>query len=214
MTSPLRALSALLRREDMTQLLMALLALLIFVLVITWPESAQANNSWYALAQVKVAALALLGLAYGSVVSERSLGEQRLTLAALGCMDALTLPLETATYAASYPLTPLWWPLLIGAVDVIAFFGVGLALGTLLTKLRLRTLLPLVVPLILVGVVSFDVWLSTWTQQAVLNPFTAVTHPSAAHLTVAGLCAGATLIYLARAARPSPQNVSQPDTSR
>lgn len=202
MTSPLRALSALLRREDMTQLLMGLLALLIFVLVVTWPSDAQGiNNSWYTLAQVKVAALALLGLAYGASVSPRTLNEQRLTLAALGCMDVLTLPLETATYAASYPTTPLWWPLLICFVDIAAFFGVGLALGKALSALRLRTLLPLVVPLILVGVVSFDVWVSAWTEEAILNPFTAVTQVSAVHLAAAGLCAGATLVYLARPAR-------------
>ena len=200
--SPFGGLSALLRREDMTQLLMGLLALLIFVLIIAWPTEAQeANNSWYALTQVKVAALALLGLAYGSTSSVRAKREQRLTLGALICMDALTLPLETAAYAASYPLTPLWWPLVICVVDIVAFFGVGLALGTLLTALRLRLLLPLAVPLVLVGVVSFDVWLSAWTSQAALNPFTAATQPSALHLGVAGLAAAATLVYLAR--RPS-----------
>ena len=206
MTSPLRGLSALLRREDMTQLLMALLALLIFVLVISWPSDAQeANNSWYTLAQVKVASLALLALAYGGSSSARSLNEQRLTLAALGCFHALTLPLDAATYAASYPITPVWWAPLLCTVDLIAFFGVGLALGTLLSALRLRTLLPLAVPLILVGVVSFDVWMSTWIAQAILNPFTAVTQFSAVHLAVAGLCAGATLFYLVRAPRKEPR---------
>ncbi len=200
MTSPLRGLSALLRREDMTQLLMALMALLIFVLVITWPSDAQeANNSWYTLEQVKVAALALLALAYGGSASARSLNEQRLTLAALGCFHVLTLPLDAATYAASYPVTPFWWAPLLCTVDLIAFFGVGTLLGTLLGTLRLRTLLPLAVPLILVGVVSFDVWVSTWTRQAVLNPFTAITQVSTIHLTLAVLCAGATLLYLVRA---------------
>ena len=206
MTSPLRGLSALLRREDMTQLLMALLALLIFVLVISWPSDAQeVNNSWYTLAQVKVASLALLALAYGGSSSARSLNEQRLTLAALGCFHVLTLPLDAATYAASYPITPFWWAPLLCTVDLIAFFGVGLALGALLSALRLRTLLPLSVPLILVGVVSFDVWMSTWIAQAVLNPFTAVTQLSAVHLAVAGLCAGATLFYLVRAPRKEPR---------
>ena len=206
MTSPLRGLSALLRREDMTQLLMALLALLIFVLVISWPSDAQeVNNSWYTLAQVKVTSLALLALAYGGSSSARSLNEQRLTLAALGCFHVLTLPLDAATYAASYPITPFWWAPLLCAVDLIAFFGVGLALGALLSALRLRTLLPLAVPLILVGVVSFDVWMSTWIAQAILNPFTAVTQLSAVHLAVAGLCAGATLFYLVRAPRKEPR---------
>ena len=202
MTSPLRSLSRLLRREDMTQLLMALLALLILVIVVTWPTGAQeVNNSWYSLTQIKVAALALLALIYGSTSSLRSRNEQRLTLAALGCMDVLTLPLETAAYAASYPLTPLWWPLLICAVDLIAFFGVGLALGGLLTQLRLRSLLPLMIPLVLVGVVSFDVWVGAWTRQVILNPFMAATEVSTAHLAVVGLCAGATLFYLVRAKR-------------
>ncbi len=203
MTSSLGALSALLRREDMTQLFMGLLALLIFVLVISWPSDAlETNNSWYALAQTKVAALALLGLAYGATSSPRSRTEQRLTLAALGCFHVLALPLETATYAASYPVTPLWWSLLACTLDIAAFFGVGLALGALLSKLRLRTLLPLVVPLILVGVVSFDVWASSWVAQPILNPFTAVAHVSALHLALAGLCAGATLVYLVR---PTPR---------
>ena len=206
MTSPLRGLSALLRREDMTQLLLALLALLIFVLVISWPSDAQeANNSWYTLEQVKIASLALLALSYGGSSSARSLNEQRLTLAALGCFHVLTLPLDAATYAASYPVTPLWWAPLLCAVDLTAFFGVGLALGGLLSAFRLRTLLPLAVPLVLVGVVSFDVWMSTWTARAVLNPFTAVTQVSAVHLAAAGLCAGATLFYLARARRKKPR---------
>ena len=199
MTSPLGALSTLLRREDLAQLLIGLFALLTFVAIIMWPSDMQdVNNSWYTFAQVKVAALAFLGLTYGSVSSTRTLSEQRLTLAALGCFHILTLPLETATYAASYPSTPLWWPLLVCAADIVAFFGVGLVLGTLCSRLRLRALLPLAIPLVLVGVVSFDVWVSVWVGQPVLNPFTAVTAFSAVHLAVAGSVAAATLTFLVR----------------
>lgn len=188
-------LSERLQRADMTQLLIGFFALLLFVVMVTWPQTSQGvNDSWYALVQAKTVALVLLSLAYGSLGHAQTRRALGLTLAALLCFHVLAIPFEVASYAASFPNTPLWWPLVVVALDIVAFFGVGLLVGRTLAQARLRPLVPIVAPLLLIGIVCVDIWL----ERPLLSPFTTVTTFAPAHLIAMGLLSAMTVVLLWR----------------
>ncbi len=196
---PLHALSRRLRDADMVQVMVGYFALLAFVLLFALPGAsprgaARPNDSWFILTQVKLLALLLLSLSYGGNTATASLGARRSTLAALLVLAALTLPLELAAHAGSLPGVPLGWSPLLGLLTVCGFFGVGLALGGLLGALRLRALLPLAVPLLIVGLFFGDLWL----ELPLLNPSSAATRVTLPHLVFVSLLSLGTLLYLFR----------------
>lgn len=162
--APGTGLGDLLTRGDTLQLLMAFFGLLLFAVAITWPTAPGPNDSWYTLVQVKAGALLLLSVGYGGSVA---LAPRAASCAALGVplvFWALGLPFELTTYAATHPEAPLWWSLVTRPLGVLGYFGVGLVCGRALA--RARAALPLIPPLVLVGTISFDVWLG----RAVLSP--------------------------------------------
>lgn len=177
--SLLEALSARLRQDDIMQLLIGYFALLLIVAILSWPTGPQlANNSWFALVQAKIMVLVLLSLYYGSTLFSAPRHTQLITVLALLLFHALSLPFDIATYAVSFPATPVWWPPLITAVDIVAFFGVGVLLGQGLQLLRLSVLLPLAPPALLAGFVAIDIWLG----RSLFNPFTSVAVVTVPHL--------------------------------
>jgi hypothetical protein len=199
-------LSGLLTRSDTLQLLMAFLGLLLLAVAITWPTALGPNDSWYTLVQVKASALLLLSVGYGGGVA---LAPRATQLAALGVplvFWILGLPFELVTYAASHPEAPLWWSFATRPLGILGFFGVGLAFGRALA--RARAALPLIPPLMLVGAISFDVWLG----RAVLSPAAVAGAVAPAHIGATALLSLVTLVLLARApARPAGHNEGDAD---
>jgi hypothetical protein len=198
----LERVAARLQQSDLLQLLFGYFVVLTFVLLVTWPPPGQAvNNSWYALEQTNVIALVVLALAYGSWLSDAPAKQLQDTLAALVSFQVLSLPLKVASYAATFPGVPLWWVLLIVTLTVIAFFGIGLAVGRGFDALRLAVLKPLSAPIIVAAVFGLDVSLG----RPLLNPFGSLAEPSWTYgLTISGL-ALAVIVYLWRMSESSPQ---------
>lgn len=184
-----------LQRSDMVQTFTLCFAALVFVLTSRWPSlGSPGNEAWFALAQTRLVLLALLGLGFGSAYAERP-GEQRaVTGMAVLSFALLTVPLDIAAYAGSFPATPLWWTLLLPLVDTTAFYGLGLALGKLLGLLRLTALLPVAVPGLIVAFIALDVRLGA----NLLNPMTSSVSPAPLHLALMGFVAAITLTVLAR----------------
>lgn len=191
-----------LQQSDLLQLLFGYFVVLTFVLLVTWPPPGQAvNNSWYALEQTNVIALVVLALAYSSWLSDAPARQLQDTLAALVSFQVLSLPLKVASYAATFPGVPLWWALLIVTLTVIAFFGIGLAVGRGFDALRLGVLKPLSAPMIVAAVFGVDVGMG----RPLLNPFGALAEPSWTYgLTISAL-ALAVIVYLWRMPDPPRQ---------
>lgn len=206
MNEPLRALSRRLRQDDIMQLLTGYFVLLFFTVLFTWPSTPTgSNDSWYALVQVNALAAMFIGIAYGASESRLGKPHQRATLLALVILTLLGWPLVVLTYAATYPNVPLIWSLLT-PLACLAYYGVGLALGWSCGKLRIRFLLPLLVPSLLAGLIMVDVWLKV----VVFNPFVVATHVSTGHLAVMAGLGALTLAGLAwpRVRDDRPQQTS------
>lgn len=190
-----------LQQQDMLQILIAYFAILLFVLAINWPQSSGvANDSWFVIVQAKVAIMALLGLFYGASLSARSHQDRLVTLLLLLSVCWLSLPLEIASYAASYPSVPLGMSLLMPSFELIAYFGIGLLAGKLLDILRLKVLLPLAIPLVLIGLIALDIW----TGLALFNPLSGSLSPSLSHLISLGLMVVASLPFYLRGKMMEP----------
>lgn len=167
-----------LTRSDFIQIATLFFAVLLFVLLATWPSGERANNSWFILTQARMVALAFLALAFGAGTSNKGGLEQRSTLVALLVLVLLSLPLEVASYAASYPTTPLVWSFGLTLLDTLALFGVGLLVGFVLTKIRLRGFISIAVIAVLVGLFSVDQLLHV----NIFNPLTTLHVVSPFHL--------------------------------
>jgi len=183
--NPLERVSQRLRRTDMVQLLTLLFTLMIFVLLTRWPSQGGRNDAWFGVTQARIMVLALLALGYGSVSSRQHREEQLDTAGAILVFSFLSIPFDVAAYAASFPATPLWWPLLLSPIDSLAFFGLGLLLGKLLTKLRLQTLLPVAIPGLLIAFIALDVRFG----MTLLNPMTASVVLTYKHLAIMAIIA-------------------------
>lgn len=175
-----------LRQRDLLQALLALCALLIFTLAVSWPGAGEANVSWENAAQVRSVSLMLLALGFG-VFSTAERQARLETLLALLFVVPLALPLEALAYAASYPDAPVWWFVTQPLLDTAAYFGVGLVLGTL-TR-RVAALWPLLPPLAFVLLLGSSVWLG----QPLLNPVATAARVSRVHLALSLVLALATL---------------------
>jgi hypothetical protein len=165
-----RALEERLREPDVTQVATVVMAALVLALITLWPATPRATNeSWYGFAQTRGVVLALLALGFGTAASAERPRRSAVTAAVVGVIALLCVPLELAAYAATYPATPLWWPLASIAVATWAYVGVGVALGALARRLHVSVFLPLLVPGVVVGLLLLDLRLG-WT---VFNPLTA-----------------------------------------
>jgi len=163
-------LEARLCESDSVQVGTLLMVALVVAFATVWPSPGQiSNESWYAFAQVRSVLVALLALGYGASAASESL-ERRLATASMVVVFALlTLPLEVATYAATYPATPLWWSLVTIPLAAAGYTVLGVVVGRVTRALRLGVLLPVVVPLLLVVLLLLDVRFG-WT---IANPLTA-----------------------------------------
>ncbi len=187
-------LSERLMRSDFVQVATLFFALLLFVLLATWPNSERANNSWFILSQARLVALTFLALAYGAGTSNKARLEQRSTVLALLVLVVLSLPLEIATYAASYPTTPFLWSFGLTLLDTLALFGLGLALGYVLSLIRLRGFMSIAVIGVLVGLFSVDQLLGV----NLFNPLTTLHVVSPFHLAAMAIIAILSVWHLVR----------------
>lgn len=214
-----------LARSDMMQVAVLLFVALGFLLAVRWPTGISlVNESWFSLAPARTTLLAFAGLAYGAHLgSQPSPGswqpgsavrepatpwgsaawrrEALLTLLAILVLTAVSAPFEVASHAASYPGTPLWWTLLVPFLAAAGYFGFGLLFGRAAGVIRVRSLLPLLVPALLVGAVYLDVSL----ERTVVNPWSATLDYSPAWLVTLGLLTLSNLWWL-RPRRPPPGN--------
>jgi hypothetical protein len=188
----MNSLSARLTRSDLLQLSTLYFAILLFSVLVSWPQGTAENRSWFVLVQVRIMALTLLGLAYGTSEIHKVKPEQRITLLALLCLGLFSLPLELACYAASFPETPIYWAMGITLLDTIAFFGLGLALSKMFHKIRLQALLPVINIVIMVLINTFDFG----TGKIIISPLLAVTLLSPFHFAAMLVLAILTLLWL------------------
>lgn len=179
------------RAGDSVQVSTLLLAAAVIALVTAWPSPGQTTNeSWYTFAQVRSVLVALLALGYGASAATET-PARALATAAMVMIVALTLiPLEIAAYAASYPATPLWWPLATVPLAAAGYLVMGIALGRVVRFLRVGVLLPLLVPALVVGLVALDVRFG-WTT---FNPLTAALEVAPRFAVSMGALAGIGLL--------------------
>ncbi len=198
----MRALGSLperLGRNDMLHVFTLYLFALVLVLATRWPsEALPVNESWFSLAPARLALLQLIALAYGAHRSTDPPVEQRLTLMALALFVVVSIPFDVLTYAASYPVTPLAWSLTVPFLNAAAYFGLGLLLGRLAGLARLRSLLPILVPALVIA----GIWLDVRLQLTLFNPFVAAVQVAPAH---AVLMLAATVLTIAFTLRRGPR---------
>lgn len=182
-------------QPDYTQLLTLYFGVLLFVIATRWTGiDASMNDSWFGVAPARLVGIALLAFGYGAAFSERP-WSQRLAAAGTVVLAAVvTYPLELASHAASHPATPVWWGLTVPLLDGVAYFGLGVVVGRIAALLRLRSILPLLVPAALVGMIWVDVRLGF----GLVNPLTTATTVAPAHLVLAAVVAAATVVALLR----------------
>lgn len=182
-----------LAQRDMLQALLVLLIVLLFALAVSWPASARPNVSWDTVAQARSVALMLIASGFGIFSAAEAQRRRRLeTLLALLLFVPLLGPLEAAAYAASYPLTPLWWTLLQALLDIGSYFGIGLLLG--LGTRRVAILWAFFPPLLLAGLIGLSIWL----RQPLLNPLATALQVSWTHLGVTAFLFALTLFFCVR----------------
>ncbi len=182
-----------LTEPDMVQALVVAFVALLFALGVSWPASARPNVSWDTVAQARSIALMLIASGFGVFSAARVRRTSHLeTFLALLLFVPLLWPLEGATYAASYPTTPLWWILLQPLLDVGTYFGVGLLLG--LGTRRVAILWAFFPPLLLAGLIGLSIWL----REPLLNPLVTALRVSWVHLGVTALLFALTLSFCIR----------------
>jgi len=189
-----------LRSADMLQVLALFLAAQLFVVAVRWPGAGGSNEVWFALAQTRMTLLALTALGYGTAESGRAAGSRRATGGALLMFVGLSVPIDVATYAASYPAVPLWWTSGLPFLETLAYYGVGLVLGRIAAWARLGALLPLLVPAVLVA----GIWVDVRLGVDVFNPLTASLRVSPVHGAAMAALAVATAVALGRRAPADP----------
>ena len=185
------------RDADLSQLGTLFFTAVLFSFFVAWPTRHEANNSYFAVSQVRLVGLALLALGYGAHSVKRERTWQRGTLGALVSLALLSSPLEVASHALSFPGVPLAYSLSLALIDTVALFGLGLSLAAALHFLRLNALLPLAVPALLVGFVFVDITLGF----SVASPLGALSSVAPWHLGLMSALALATVAWLSRPGR-------------
>jgi len=190
-------------QADFIQVSLLFFTILFFAFLITWPSNSHVEtNSFFAISQLRLMGNILIALSFASVFSLQSMHKRRVTAFAVLALCIFTIPFEVAPYAMSFPPLPLYWSILVTLIDTLAFMGIGFLLGHTLSFLRLRFLLPLAVPALLVACVALDILI----QFAIFNPLSAITAQNWPHLILMSIIAILTLLYLApRKESPQPQ---------
>lgn len=192
-------------QPDLVQLLTLFFVGILFVVGTRWAGiDTQMNDSWYGVAPTRLVGIALLALGYGAAFSERPRAHRVAAVGTLVVAALTTFPLELATFAASHPDIPWWWGLVVPLVDGIAYFGVGITIGRASTWLRLRSILPITVPALLIGATWLDVQLGV----GLVNPLTTATVVAPAHLALASATMLCTLYFLFRDEREREEAMS------
>lgn len=197
----LKDLNQRLAKNDFMQISLVFFGLLIATLAFTWPANKEiANNSYFSVAQVRLMSLLLLALSFGSVELKNPRRQKLIVLLAILTLSLTSIVFEVATYAVSFPNIPLYWSILLGLIDPIAYFGFGLVLARVLGFLRLSALLPLAIPALPVGLIFIDIYLGI----PLFNPLTAVGHLSLPHLFLMTVFATLSLVYLLNFRKTTP----------
>lgn len=188
----MKALSYRLSRADLVQISTLFFAILLFCIMIGWPQNTSENRSWFILVQVRIVTMSILSFSYGAQQIHNPRSERRLTLLALLGLIFLSAPLEIACYAASFPNTAWWWAMGITLLDTVALFGLGAFVSMGLHKLRLQALLPVLNIVFIVLLMTLDFGL----KASLLSPLLAVTVLSPLHLAVMLVLASLTLVWI------------------
>ena len=160
------------------------------VLVATWPERSEvANASWYPVAVVRVAGLALWGWLAGSASVGVRPAERRSELARLLIASVATAPLEALAFVATVPDASLAWSLSVPAPLALATYGIAWGIAAALRRARLGWLLPLASPAAAAGLLYLDLRFGAPLLMPWLLPTSA--SPAAAAVLVAGAAATA-----------------------
>jgi hypothetical protein len=181
-----------LRASDVTQIATLVMAALVVALALAWPSAPGASNeAWYGFAQARGVIVALLAMGFGATAASERARRGVASGLVVVLIALLTVPLEIAAYAATYPATPLWWSAVGVTLAPAAYFAIGVGLGAVATRARLRLFLPLLVPALLIGLVVLDVRLGG----TVFNPLTAPLEVSGTYVLVSSLLALAAVAW-------------------
>lgn len=166
-----------LRQPDMAQLMMLFFVITTLSVIVAWPENPQlANNSWSVLAQSKLALLIFFATLYGSL--SKGAFDKLIALVGLVCFHIFSLPLDAATYAASFPNVNLIWALSLALIAMSSYFMLSYFCSSLLNKVGLNFLaLPLTLALPIIAV-FVDIRLGI----NLFNPFSSISHVSLPYL--------------------------------
>ena len=182
-----------LRQSDMAQLLLLFFAVITIGIIATWPDNPQlANNSWAALAQSKLALLIFFATLFGALL--RTSGEKLITLIALSCFHLFTLPLDTATYAASFPEVNFIWALTLPLIALLSYFMLGYFVSSILHRLHLPLLaIPCALALPIAAVFA-DIYLG----RNIFNSFNSIIEASLPYIVINLLIGVIGLLFLFR----------------
>ena len=181
------------REAHFIQLLALILAILTFVTYSRWEVDGHLfNNSWFTVTQVRLFSLTLIALAYGGSCAGSQKTKKQITAALVLIFALVTLPFELVSYFPTLPSTSLLTTIFIPLLTAIAFYGLGLAVGTMLLIIRSGSLMPLAIIGVIVGMLVIDVRLKT----NFLNPFKGTTSPTWEHSVIIGIMAAITLLFL------------------
>lgn len=191
----LRELAAACTDPDTVQAAGAVLTLLVVGLIASWPrDSLQANDAWYGLAAARATALAAWGLLQGARDAGRPRGTRLPSTLALGVWGLLTVPLEWAAFVAAAPALPYAWVLATTTLLAWASYGLGWALARSAGAIRLRFVVPVLLPAAAAGIVWIDVTAGTgW-----ITPWSVPRSPAAGALVTLGAASALTLGVAAR----------------
>ena len=181
------------RQANVIQLLALILAILTFVTYSRWEVAGHLfNNSWFTVTHVRLFSLTLIALAYGASCAGSEKIKKQTTAAVVLIFALVTLPFELVSYVATLPSTSLSTTIFIPFMTAIAFYGLGLAVGSMLLIRRSGSLMPLAITGVIVGMLVIDVRL----KSNFLNPFRGTTSPSWEHSVIIGIMAAITLLFL------------------
>ncbi|MEJ2667731.1 MAG: hypothetical protein P8Z81_11645 [Deinococcales bacterium] len=184
--SMLSAVAARVRSAELLQVVALFLGTLLFVMAVRWPGAGASNEAWFTLAPVRSTLIALTAMGLGAAEARRDRRRQRATAGAMLVLVAISEPFDVATYAASFPDVPLWWTAFAPFLAAMGYFGLGLLLGRVAAWARLRALLMLLVP----GVLLASAWLDFRLGLDAFNPLTTSLHVSVAHVVAMAVLAG------------------------
>ena len=168
--SPWRGVSERLRAGDLPQIGLLGLSAVAVALVASWPaRPGLPHEGWYAVAQTRSVIVALIAVGYGTGLFLEAPRRMAATAGAVLVVALSTLPFELAAHGASAPSTPAWWALLATPIAVAGQLTLGAMIGAIARRLRLGSLLFVIVPAAIAGAVAFDVRVGA----TILNPLTA-----------------------------------------